>query len=97
MTDNDSSMNGVNASGTGETGETVSHDRCPTAGQDGPSRHSTTARMKWSRDINVAVMERYYLSKPVDDNGRPVREKKTENTCCLEGKRFTKDNRAETM
>ena len=73
MTDNDSSMNGVNASGTGETGETVSHDRCPTAGQDGPSRHSTTARMNLSRDMDIAVMKCYYLSKPVDEGGKAVR------------------------
>ena len=73
MTDNDSSMNGVNGSGTGETGEATSPGRCPTVGQGGPGRHPATARMKWSRDMNIAVMECYYLSKPVDESGRPVR------------------------
>ena len=73
MTDYDSSMNGVNGSGTGETGEAASPGRCPTVGQGGPGRHPATVRMKWSRDMNIAVMECYYLSKPVDENGRPVR------------------------
>ena len=45
----------------------------PTVGQDGPGRHPATARMKWSRDMNITVIERYYLSKPVDESGRPVR------------------------
>ena len=44
----------------------------PTVGQDGPGRHPATARMKWSRDMNITVMECYYLSKPVDESGRPV-------------------------
>ena len=73
MTDYDSSMNGVNGSGTGETGEAASPGRCPTVGQGGPSRHPATSRMKWSRDMNIAVMECYYLSQPVDESGRPVR------------------------
>ena len=29
--------------------------------------------MKWNRELNVAVMECYFLSKPIDENGRPVR------------------------
>ena len=69
MTDYDSSMNGVN----GETCEAASPSRCPTVGQGGPGRHPATVRMKWSRDMNIAVMECYYLSKPVNENGRPVR------------------------
>ena len=73
MTDDDSSMNGVNGSGSRETGEAASPGRCPTVGQGGPGRHSTTPRMKWSRDINIVVIECYYLSKPVDESGRPVR------------------------
>ena len=63
----------MNGSGTGETGEATSPGRCPTVGQGGPGRHPATARMKWSRDMNIAVMECYYLSKPVDESGRPVR------------------------
>ena len=63
----------MNGNGTGETGETASPDKCPTVGQDGPGRHPATARMKWSRDMSIAVIECYYLSKPVDESGRPVR------------------------
>ena len=63
MTDDDSSMNGLNGSGTGETGEAASPGRCPTGWQSGPGRHLATARMKWNRDMNIAVIECYYLSK----------------------------------
>ena len=73
MIDDDSSINGVNGSGTWETGEAASPGRCPTGRQGGPGRHPATARMKWNRDMNIAVMECYYLSKPVDESGRPVR------------------------
>ena len=62
MIDDDSSMNGVNGSGTGESGEAASPGRCPTGWQGGPGRHPATARMKWNRDMNIAVMECYYLS-----------------------------------
>ena len=71
--DDDSSVNGVNGSGTWETGEVASPGRCPTVWQGGPGRHPATARMKWSRDMNIAVMECYYLSKPVDESGRGQR------------------------
>ena len=73
MIDYDSSMNGVNGSGTWGTGEAASPDRCPTVGQGGPGRHPATSIVKWSRDMNIAVMECYYLPKPVDESGRPVR------------------------
>ena len=72
MTDDDSSMKRVNGEGTGETGEAAWPGRCPTVGQGWPRRHPATARLKWSRDMNIAVMECYYLSKPVDESGRPV-------------------------
>ena len=42
----------------------------PLLGQGGPGRHPATVRMKGSRDMNIAVMECYYLSKPVDESGR---------------------------
>lgn len=39
----------------------------------GPGRHPATARMKWNREMNIAVLvECYYLSKPVDESGTPV-------------------------
>ena len=73
MIDDDSSMNGENGSGTGETGEAASLSRCPTGWQDGPDRHPGTARMKWNRSMNITVIECYYLSKSVDKSGRPVK------------------------
>ena len=63
MIDDDSSMNGVNGSGTGETGEAASPGRWPTGWQGGPGPHPATVRMKWNRDMNIAVMECHYLSK----------------------------------
>ena len=41
--------------------------------QRGPGRNYVTARMKWTKAINVAVMECYYLSNPVDENDKPLR------------------------
>ena len=73
MIDDDLSMDRVNGSETGETGDAASCGRCPTVWQGGPGRHPANARMNWSRDMNIAVMECYYLSKPVDESGSPVR------------------------
>ena len=41
--------------------------------QRGPGRNPVTARMKWNKAINIAVMECYYLSNPMDENDKPVR------------------------
>ena len=32
-----------------------------------------TARIKWNKEINKAVMECFYRSKPFDEEGKPVR------------------------
>ena len=53
--------------------EGLSLGRCPTEEQRGPGRYPTTARTGWSKSMNVAVMECYFLSKPVDEEGKPVR------------------------
>ena len=53
--------------------EDLSPGRCPTVRQGGPGRYQASAKMKWSKELNVAVMECYFLSKPTDANGRPVR------------------------
>ena len=95
MIDDDSTKNGVNGSETGKTGEAASPGRCPTGYQGGPGRHPAAARMKWNRDMNIAVIECYYQIKPVDESGRPVKG-------YIQGmyavrKRFTKDNLAETV
>ena len=85
MTDVNSSINGVNRSVIGETGEASAPGRCPTVGQGGLGRHPATARVKWSGYMNIAVMECYYLSKPVDESGRPVRGYRRE--CMLSGRK----------
>ena len=38
-----------------------------------PGRHPATARMMWSKDVNKVVMECYLKSKPVNENGVPIR------------------------
>ena len=95
--DDDSSMNGVNGSGTGETGEAASPGRCPTGWQGGPGRHPATASLKWNRDMNIAVMECYHLSKPVDGSGRPIRGYRQRIHAVWKERGLPKDNRAETM
>ena len=76
MTDNGSSMNGVNGSGTGKTGEATLPGRCPTVGQGEPGRRPATARMKWRRNMNIAVME--WDSKDTKEGTIPVRRRKRE-------------------
>ena len=58
---------------TGTLCEGVSSGRCTVDEQRRPNRHHVTARKSWNREINVAVMECYYLSKPTDEEGKPLR------------------------
>ena len=68
---NDLLDNGVN--GTGAFSEGASSGRCPVGEQRRPGRHPATARMMWSKDVNKVVMECYLKSKPVNENGVPIR------------------------
>ena len=46
----------------------------PAGVQRGPGRHLATAITVWSTEMNIAVMECYILSNPVDDlvnHGKP--------------------------
>ena len=63
----------VNGAGS-ISAESASSGRCPMGEQRGPGRHPATARTGWSREMNIAVMEYYYLSNHVEDNGKPVRD-----------------------
>ena len=63
--------NGV--SGTGTLCEGPSPGRCSPEQQRGPGRHQATAKRKWPRELNRVVMECYFLSNPVDENGKPIR------------------------
>ena len=47
--------------------------RCSPAQQRGPSRYHVTARKKWSKEVNIVVMECFYRSNPFDENGVPLK------------------------
>ena len=47
--------------------------RCLVGEQRRSGRHHATAKLQWGKVINIAVMECYYLSKPVDENNKLVR------------------------
>ena len=57
----------------------VMSDGCPGNQQSGPDRELNTAgvqcsgRTKWTKKMNIDVMECYYMSKPYDDAGKAVR------------------------
>ncbi|XP_067023908.1 uncharacterized protein [Acropora muricata] len=70
------SLNGLLDNGVNDTGafcEGASSGRCPVGEQRRPGRHPATARMMWSKDVNKVVMECYLKSKPVNENGVPIR------------------------
>ena len=64
--------NDVNGAGS-ISAESATSGMCFMDEQLGPGRHLATARTGWSKEKNIAVMECYILSKPIDDNGKPVR------------------------
>ena len=64
--------NGVNGAGTLREGPLLG--RCPAGEQRRPGCHQKTARTRWSKEMNVAVMEHYFLSRPFDEEGNPIRE-----------------------
>ena len=64
--------NGVNGAGS-NIAEGATPGRCPKGEQRGPGRNPVTARMKWNKAINIAVMECYYLSNPMDENNKAIR------------------------
>ena len=71
MNNSNNEDNGVNETGTASEG--LSPGKCPTVRQGGPGRHQASAKMKWIRELNLAVMECYFLSNPTDENGKPIR------------------------
>ena len=70
---NDFPNNGVN--GAGASSEGASPRRCPVGEQRRPVnvRHPATARFKWIKEANKVLMECYFRSKPVNENGVPSR------------------------
>ena len=63
--------NGVNGAGTLRAQPLLA--RCPVGEQRRPGCHQKTARTKWFKEMNVAVMEYYFLSRPFDEEGKPIR------------------------
>ena len=41
--------------------------------QHRPGRNQATARMKWTKEMNIVVMECFYSARPFDENGVPKR------------------------
>ena len=72
MLNQNSGDNGVNR--TGPLREGSSPGRCSLVRQRGPGRHPATVRTKWSKTVNMIVMECFFRSRPFDDEGRPIRE-----------------------
>ena len=46
-----------------------SPDRCYPDQQQGSGHHHVTARKKWWEELNIVVIECYYGSNPIDENG----------------------------
>ena len=63
--------NSVNGAGTLREGSLPG--RCTVGEQRRPSHHQKTAGTVWSREMNVAVMECYVLSRLFDEEGKPIR------------------------
>ena len=58
---------------TRPSGEGSLPGRCFLVQQLEPGRHQVTARMKWNKEVDKVVMERFERSKPFDEEGKPVR------------------------
>ena len=59
--------------GTGTSSEGASSGRCSVDEQRRPGRNQATARMKWTKEMNIVVMECFYSADPFDENGVPIR------------------------
>ena len=49
-----------------------SPSRCSPVQQRGPGRHYATARKKWSKEVNIVVIECYYRSNPISESSVPL-------------------------
>ena len=47
--------------------------RCFLVQQQEPGRHQVTATMKWNKEVNKVVMECFCVSKPFNEERKPVR------------------------
>ena len=68
---NENVNNGVNGIGVLNEGALRGRDN---VGQQALSgHHHATARKKWSKQVNIVIMECYYKSKPLNETGVPIR------------------------
>ena len=58
---------------TGAFSEGASSGSCPVGEQRRSCLHPATATMMWSKDVKKVVMECYLKSKPVNEDGVPIR------------------------
>ena len=63
--------NSMNGAGTLEEGPLSG--RYLVCEQHRSGRHQKSTRIGWSKEMNVAVMECYFLSRPFDEEGKPIR------------------------
>ena len=63
--------NSMNGAGTLEEGPLSG--RYPVCEQHRPGRHQKSTRIGWPKEMNVAAMECYFLSRPFDEEGKPIR------------------------
>ena len=61
-----------------------------------PGHHQKTAKTRWSKGENVADMECYFLSRPFDEEEKPIREYR-KHALHLEGKTGFESNKAEIV
>ena len=63
----------IGLNGAGTLHEGPSPGKSPVGEQHRPGRHQKTAITVWSKEMNVALMECYFLSRPFDEEGKPIR------------------------
>ena len=63
--------NGVNGDRT--LRESPLPNRCPLGKPHTTGPHQKTARSGWSKEVNVAVMKCYFLSRTFDKEGKQIR------------------------
>lgn len=61
-------LNGTRTSGKGAPSSMVSVDE-----QRRLSRNKATARIKWTKEMNIVAKKCFYRSEPFDENGLPIR------------------------
>ena len=64
------SINDMNETGT--CSECLLPGRCPVDEKRSSGLHPATAGMKWTKEINKAIMKCFYLCEVFDNEGKPI-------------------------